>query len=204
MQPFTSSIDVLDFSNKYTRLVLPLEILEVGQSFQIEKDNVTMEMLRAYLAAHMSGKLRYVALDHGTVYEVARMADGLNVNVFYSVMSKKVKPIDPIIKTVKDGKTSYENMNALLHKYIETPLNKLTNKDKMTEILKPLNIINYNFIQRNLASVASFRNSPVGSRMEFLNTISQFEKERILVELDKQSCKTLYKSGALMYKVNLQ
>lgn len=190
--PRTSSDHVLAYTAHGLELY-QMSLLTVGQSLGVKRDLCDFKTVRAWCEAMCVGNTRYVCVDHGDVYEIARIGDSLPTAAFYSSYSLKAKKLSSNVHMVYTAVASYVAMDeARLKGYVPDVT------------MQAKGVIPHSYIQRKLSGYKAIKDSDDAPTM-----IRQLCDEAcigyppLLVAIDPKEARDTYGSSAKLYKFNI-
>lgn len=151
--------------------------------------------IRTFLNANSRSSKRYVLAETEFTYEIIRMMDNSNNELFYLQLALKENP-NPV--TI----TNLERVTNMLDIYVGKSYKQLGNSDrKISEKMKLDNVITYAYLQRTTATTASFKNSKIGATKTLRNIIYELIKSKKLRQFTRDESREKYGSYADMYEI---
>lgn len=154
-----SSESLVSFLKANYELSLPINELEIGQSFDIPKAHpVTFERLKIYALRHSKQAKRFIVKDWGESLEIGRTADYADTAKFYTIETAE---------TCRDA-----TLNAIDRYKIGT-VESLKGYEVVTAEMHDNRIIPYGFLQRRLSQLAVFRKAEGGATAKLKEVIAE-------------------------------
>jgi len=185
----------IKLSAEYLAIKNAMELLAENESIVAPKDDsmlLTGKDIKSYLTMNSKNTKRFVLVETESTYEIVRMIDNTNNDAFYS----KLNP-QPVETTDNETK-----VRILIDKYLVKDYASMANIDtRLTSKMKNDRVITYSYLQRNTASVSSFKRTTLGATGTLRKIIEKLIKEGTLVVLMRADTLRNYDTGAECYKI---
>lgn len=142
---------------------------------------------------------RIVVIDHGeNGFEVRRLANNANVNLFYA--SLELAKFEAI--TATSDKKQSDIVLKTIREFLTNSVEDISKYDQRAVDLREAGCISYAYAQRKLAPVALFRRDARGASDALKAVFSAIESEGLLRRLDKAEAAELFNTSAVVYRIN--
>jgi hypothetical protein len=194
-----SSAKIQDYIKKTNELE-SITTLEIGESVGVSSAGLTMAECKALVGEMCVGKLRYVVVDHGELYEIGRVIDNVPVSVFYH---------KPQLKTAKHelGVAYTDAMYIALvtkavRSYMALDEAKLGSYVSDTT-MRRRGVIPYTYIQRKVTPYAAFKSSPDSTALlkHVLGLVCS-QHDPVLCEISAEVAQNSFNTKAALYYYN--
>jgi len=192
---YANPSNVAEFYLKHVKAMKPAESMPEGKSFGVTLEGFSLSLLRDLAKKGSSvGKMAVVVVPWPTSYEVQRLPDGSDVNIFYRYLNDT--PAGGNANVFAD---SIIDMKRITDEYHDLPFDACLKYDgNMLSEAFNNDVISTAYLQRRLANLASYRKAPEGSTKRFKATLDEAIKEGVLTPVEKDK----YDYRGKLYQIN--
>lgn len=185
---------------KKSQSIAYLDALEVGESVGIDKQFSRDELL-LWCKAWSQGLRRYVMVEHDNVYEVARVNDNANIELFYS----KPKPVSARLTLGTNATDS--DLKMLVLKAVEAYMSLDESKLHVyvsDTTLRGRSVIPRSYIMRKLYTYKCFKQTADKKVLldKAIDLVLNDGMRPLLELMDKEIATRLYNCNATVYTIN--
>ena len=194
MTKFDTSDDIISRIKWISRFANKMLILQVGESLAIPTEDIDGAVVSTLCEKlTIKGERVFVHMRHKEVFEIARVENNFERDLFYST-ERTSKDEDDIVGACID-----KARHAVLDYKIKS-LQEVARYVKIDEQLKEQGYIPYAYLQRSLVSVIPFKHYAKGGTEAVKLAIRVLVNEGLLEAVDKEELKK-YGTRIVMYKI---
>lgn len=192
---FVDSSNVNAEFMQHVNAMKPVESQPEGKSFYLPLDGPKIKLLREIAKRASIGKKAFVVVTTEAGFEVMRLPDGTDTELFYRYLEKVEEPSGE-----KGSGKKY--IVQLIDRYADKSFSDLskTELESTNKKMKDANVFSYSMIQRACVGLAFFRHADGGATPAIKKALVELVDDGFLEILPRSQSSSIFESNAVLYK----
>lgn len=184
---------VATFLQKQIDIELPMQALEVGKSFSLPKQTYSFVSLENFAEANSRNRKCFVVVEWDEVLELSRLPDGTSRQLFYRESFSKAE--------IDLNGSQLNKCLEIIKQYKAYSLAEVAKYGCGNAEMKSANVIPIAYLQRRLASISCYKNSPEGATAVLHKVIDSFIQSGVLSIVPSEVAKGTFETSGKLYQI---